>query len=103
MAIVKRKLSKTVFKSEDNNKLTILQNTYERLLGLENLDNPLIICNEEHRFIAAEQLREINIKAKSILLEPFGRGTAAAVTLATLKAIENEDDPYLLIYLLTIR
>jgi len=82
---------------EEKNNRTMLQNTYERLIGLENLDKPIIICNEEHRFIAAEQIRAINIKPKTILLEPFGRGTAAAVTLAALKAIENEIDPHLLI------
>ena len=61
------------------------------------IDNPIVICNEEHRFIVAEQLRKINIEAKSILLEPIGRNTAPAITVACLKAIENDNDPYILV------
>tara|TARA_B100001989_G_C24548553_1_gene472623 strand:- start:150 stop:1616 length:1467 start_codon:yes stop_codon:yes gene_type:complete len=83
----------------DNNKnnYTLLQNTYLRLLGLKNLEPPLIICNEEHRFIAAEQMRIININPKSIILEPFGRNTAPAIALAALSLEKVEDDPILLI------
>lgn len=82
---------------DDNNEYTLIQNTYQRLLPLKNLDNPILICNEEHRFIAAEQLREINVTPKTILLEPIGKGTAPAITLAALKAIESSKNPYLLI------
>ena len=82
---------------EENNNKSLLQNTCERLLKVENLDNPILICNEEHRFLTAEQLRKINIKPKSILLEPFGRGTAPAVAIAALKAIEKGEDPILLV------
>ena len=83
----------------DNNKnnYTLLQNTYLRLQGLKNLEPPLIICNEEHRFIAAEQMRIININPKSIILEPFGRDTAPAIALAALSLEKIEDDPILLI------
>ena len=76
---------------EENNNQSLLQNTCERILSIENLDNPILICNEEHRFIAAEQLRKINIKPKAILLEPLGRGTAPAVTIAVLKALEKDN------------
>ena len=46
---------------------TLLQETYLRLKGIENLQNPIIICNEEQRFIVAEQMRSINVKPESIL------------------------------------
>ncbi len=82
---------------EENNNQSLLQNTCERILSIENLDNPILICNEEHRFITAEQLRKINIKPKSILLEPLGRGTAPAVTIAVLKALEKDKNPFLLV------
>ena len=75
----------------------MLQLTLERLEGLKDLDEPIVVCNEEHRFILAEQLREINVSAKSILLEPFGKNTAPAIAISALKAIENEEDPILLI------
>ena len=82
---------------EENNDQSLLQNTCERILSIKNLDNPILICNEEHRFITAEQLRKINIKPQSIILEPFGRGTAPAVALGALKALENENNPLLLV------
>ena len=74
-----------------------LQLTQKRLLGLKNLEDPLIICNEEQRFIAAEQMREIKTKPKSIILEPEGRNTAPAIAIGALKSIEQGIDPILLI------
>ena len=82
--------------SSSNNK-SLLQNTLERLKGLNNLSEPIMLCNEEHRFLVAEQLREININSSSILLEPIGRNTAPAIAVAALKAIEIEEDPILLV------
>ena len=82
---------------EENNNQSLLQNTCERILSIKNISNPILICNEEHRFIAAEQMRNINIKPKSILLEPLGRGTAPAVTISALKASENSENPFLLV------
>ena len=76
---------------------SLLQQTLKRLEGLSALCNPIIICNEEQRFIVAEQLREINIKPNSIILEPFGRNTAPAIAIASIKAIDEFDDPILLI------
>ena len=76
---------------------SLLQNTYQRIKNLKGLKEPILICNEEHRFIVAEQMREINIKPLSILLEPFGRNTAPAVTLAALVSKEFEKDAQLLI------
>ena len=80
-----------------DDKKTLLQKTQERIIPLENSLEPIIICNEEHRFIAAEQMREINIKPNKIILEPFGSNTAPAIALAALKAIEENNDPHLLV------
>ncbi len=82
-------------KKED--KFSLLQKTILRILTLKNLKKPILVCNEEHRFIVAEQMREININDFIILLEPFGRNTAPAITLAALKSLEIEEDPTLLV------
>jgi len=76
---------------------TLLQKTYERLQGIEGLENPILICNEDHRFIVAEQFREINIDPQAIILEPVGRNTAPAIAVAALQAISLGKDPLLLI------
>ena len=80
-----------------NKSKSLLQNTQLRIMELDQIDNPILLCNEEHRFIVAEQIREINIKKFSILLEPVGRNTAPAITIAALKALEKGDNPTLLI------
>ena len=77
----------------NNSKKSLLQNTQLRLKDINNLNPPILICNEEHRFIVAEQMRDINIKPFSMLLEPFGRNTAPAIAIAALKALEFENDP----------
>ncbi|WP_286239914.1 mannose-1-phosphate guanylyltransferase/mannose-6-phosphate isomerase [Neptuniibacter halophilus] len=74
---------------------TMLQTTIERVSEISD-GSPLIICNEEHRFIAAEQIRELNITA-DILLEPVGRNTAPAIALAALNSLKNDEDPLLLV------
>ena len=76
---------------------SLLQSTQERIKNINGLKDPILICNEEHRFLVAEQMREINIKPNSILLEPIGRNTAPAIVLAALKAVEMEKDPILLV------
>ncbi len=78
-------------------KFSLLQKTIQRILSLKNIKKPIIVCNEEHRFIVAEQIRELNIQDFIILLEPVGRNTAPAITLAALKSIELEEDPILLV------
>ena len=65
---------------------TLFQSTLKRLQQLDNLLEPIIVCNEEHRFMVAEQLRELGVKESSILLEPIGRNTAPAIALAALLA-----------------
>ena len=81
----------------NKNETSLLQATQERIKNLKNLRNPILICNEEHRFLVAEQMRQIKIIPTSILLEPFGRNTAPAITLAALKALEIEENPILLV------
>ncbi|MDO2948068.1 mannose-1-phosphate guanylyltransferase/mannose-6-phosphate isomerase [Aeromonas simiae] len=75
---------------------TMLQETLRRLHGLP-CAAPLVICNEEHRFVVAEQLRELGQLAGNIILEPVGRNTAPAIALAALAAIESGEDPLLLV------
>lgn len=82
---------------DDNSNYSLLQNTFLRLIGIKNLKAPIVICNEEQRFIVAEQMRGINVKPQSITLEPFGRDTAPAIALAALQAIKENKDPTLLI------
>jgi mannose-1-phosphate guanylyltransferase/mannose-6-phosphate isomerase len=80
-----------------NGNLTLLQNTARRLEGLPlECNPPLIVCNEEHRFLVAEQLRQIGVGPRSIVLEPTGRGTAPALTLGALNPAAS-DDPILLV------
>jgi len=75
---------------------TLFQDTINRLDPNACLD-PLVICNNEHRFIVAEQLRANNSAASSIILEPVGRNTAPAITLAAFAAIADGQDPLLLV------
>ena len=79
------------------NDRTMLQNTLQRIIGVPQLESPIVVCNEEHRFIVAEQLRQINVKASAIVLEPVGRNTAPAVTVAALSAQQQDEDPLLLV------
>ncbi|PTQ69635.1 mannose-1-phosphate guanylyltransferase (GDP) /mannose-6-phosphate isomerase type 2 [Nitrosomonas oligotropha] len=77
---------------------SLLQATVRRMDGLKGvqLSAPMIVCNEEYRFVIAEQLRIMDRKG-SILLEPFGRNTAPALTLAALAALREGDDSILLV------
>ena len=63
---------------------TMLQATLGRLEGLGGVAEPLVVCNEAHRFLVAEQMRQIGNEALQIIIEPVGRNTAPALTLATL-------------------
>lgn len=80
---------------------TLLQETLKRLDGLsaqvDEVLDPIIVCNEEHRFLVAEQLRNIGVQAGAILLEPIGRNTAPALTVAAMAALEKNDDAVLLV------
>ncbi len=77
---------------------TLLQETLCRLKGVEYpLTSPIVICNEEHRFLVAEQLREIKEQSRAIILEPVGKNTAPALTLAALMLNEEERDSVMLV------
>ncbi|MFK8020285.1 MAG: mannose-1-phosphate guanylyltransferase/mannose-6-phosphate isomerase [Pseudomonadales bacterium] len=76
---------------------SMLQSTYERTTQLGG-HAPIVVCNEEHRFLVAEQLTSAGVKGLDIILEPCGRNTAPAAALAALCAIER--DPNALILLL---
>lgn len=76
--------------------LSLLQATLRRLEGLDAA-LPRLICNEQHRFLAAEQLRLLGMEQANILLEPVGRNTAPAIALAALQACNEAADPVLLI------
>lgn len=67
---------------------SMLQETILRLNGLKT-SSPIIICNEQHRFLAAEQLRQIEQLDNNIILEPVGKNTAPAIALAALSAIKK--------------
>lgn len=77
-------------------KNSMLQETVTRVDGLPSVGDPILVCNEEHRFVVAEQIRLLG-KQGQILLEPCGRNTAPALTLAALWAKQGGDDPVLVV------
>ena len=89
-----RKLQPKQFISLGND-TTLFQDTILRLP--KEAEDPIIICNEDHRFLAAEQLREINKFSTGIILEPIGKNTAPAIALAALKLYSSSEDPILLV------
>jgi len=76
---------------------TMLQETILRLSGLDNLADPIIVCNINHRFLVAEQCKQIDIKNPTILLEPIGRNTAPAIAAAAFQSLEDSDNAVLLV------
>jgi mannose-1-phosphate guanylyltransferase / mannose-6-phosphate isomerase len=86
-------------------KRSMLQETVARLSGLPDLAAPIVVCNENHRFVVAEQMREHGTTPQAIVLEPVGRNTAPAVAVAALVALDrarrskggNDADPILLV------
>jgi mannose-1-phosphate guanylyltransferase/mannose-6-phosphate isomerase len=80
---------------------SLFQQAAQRLMGLTapgvEVAQPIIVTGEEHRFLAAEQLREAGIPLGAALLEPVGRNTAPALTLAALAALQNGQDPVLVV------
>ncbi|KAA1188476.1 mannose-1-phosphate guanylyltransferase/mannose-6-phosphate isomerase [Pseudohalioglobus sediminis] len=76
--------------------LSMLQETLQRTAGLDEAA-PVVVCNEEHRFMVAEQLRQVGINAGALILEPAGRNTAPAVALAALQAIASDPEALLLV------
>lgn len=76
---------------------SLLQNTVTRCAGHPDVTAPMLVCNEEHRFLVAEQLREIEVEASRIILEPQGRNTAPAVALAAHEAMKTDEDAILVV------
>jgi mannose-1-phosphate guanylyltransferase / mannose-6-phosphate isomerase len=73
---------------------TMLQETILRLKDFGDFNDPIIVCNSEHRFLVAEQCKEINVFNPVIILEPTGRNTAPAITAAALKSIKDNDSKF---------
>jgi mannose-1-phosphate guanylyltransferase/mannose-6-phosphate isomerase len=76
---------------------TMLQDTWQRVAGLAGDAAPIVVANEEHRFLAAEQLRQVGVEHAAIVLEPVGRNTAPAIAAAALQAAADGGDPLLLV------
>jgi mannose-1-phosphate guanylyltransferase/mannose-6-phosphate isomerase len=79
------------------NQTSLLQDTINRLDGFKNIEKAVIICNEEYRFMVAEQARATGIGASAIILEPIGRNTAPAIALAAFNALKNDEEAVLLV------
>ncbi|GGK10638.1 mannose-1-phosphate guanylyltransferase/mannose-6-phosphate isomerase [Pseudomonas matsuisoli] len=91
-----RQLNPKQFLALGGDGVTMLQATLNRLAGL-NTASPVLICNEQHRFLAAEQLRQSGCDKASIILEPYGRNTAPAIALAALSLVETDPAACLLV------
>ena len=93
----RKSFPKQFLEINSHNNLSLLQQTQKRIENIDQSNDPILICNEEHRFIIAEQMREININPKSIILEPIGKNTAPAIIISALIATENGNNPTLLV------
>ncbi len=76
--------------------VTMLQATWNRVAAIAGAP-PIVVANQEHRFMAAEQLRECNVSPQALILEPIGRNTAPAIAIAALQALAAGDDALLLV------
>ncbi len=76
--------------------LTMLQATWQRIAPIAGRA-PLVVANEEHRFVAADQLQQLGVQPLAILLEPIGRNTAPAIAVAALEATRDGEDAVLLV------
>ena len=74
-----------------DSKYSLLQKTLKRILSIKKISKPILICNEEHRFIVLDQLDQIGVIPEEIILEPCGRNTAPAIAIAALQ-IDNDED-----------
>ncbi len=79
------------------NGTSLLQDTINRLQGLPELERAIVICNDDYRFMVAEQVRQTIAKKAEIIIEPVGRNTAPAIALAALSAQLDGEDPVLLV------
>jgi mannose-1-phosphate guanylyltransferase len=69
----------------------------KQLIGLDRVSGPMVVCNQDHRFMVAEQVREINADTAAIILEPVGRNTAPAIAVAALKTVQTDPEAVLLV------
>ena len=76
---------------------TLFQQTVQRARALDDAAAPVVVCSEDHRFLVAEQLRELKVSGASILLEPMPRNTAPAIALAAWQALAKDKDATLLV------
>jgi len=76
---------------------TMFQETLERLTGLDDIQSPIVVCNNDHRFMVAEQLQQLAVTNPTIILEPFAKNTAPALAIAALQAMASGNDPLLLV------
>ena len=90
-----------VLGGEASSNRSLFQQALNRLQGLAAADilvgPPSVVCNEEHRFLVLDQMREIAVAPDAVLLEPMGRNTAPAMTLAALQALRDGQDPVLVV------
>jgi mannose-1-phosphate guanylyltransferase/mannose-6-phosphate isomerase len=94
---VSRKLYPKQFVSFQPGALSLFQQSLHRLNDLDDVGPAIVVCNEEHRFLVAEQLRNLDIEDATIILEPEGKNTAPAVALAALAAAGADDNAILLV------
>jgi mannose-1-phosphate guanylyltransferase / mannose-6-phosphate isomerase len=80
-----------------NSNLSMIQETVFRLKGMEEVTSPLVVCNQDHRFLIAEQLRQIEVRPLSIVLEPVGRNTAPAAAIAALILLQQDPEAVMLV------
>ena len=76
---------------------TMVQDTVLRLAGLPDCGAPLVVCNNDHRFLIAEQMREIGVNPLGIFLEPIGRNTAPAAAVAALHLLKQDANAVMLL------
>jgi mannose-1-phosphate guanylyltransferase/mannose-6-phosphate isomerase len=90
-----------VLSGDPDDQASLFQHAVNRLLGLADegiaVTPTMVVGNEEHRFLVLDQLRELKTEPSAVLLEPVGRNTAPAVTLAALAALEGGQDPVLVV------
>lgn len=80
-----------------NSEFSMLQETVQRLSNIQDLSAPLIVCNNDHRFLIAEQMRQIGVLPAAIILEPVGRNTAPAAAVAALQLLAQDSEAVMLL------
>ncbi len=79
------------------NDTSLLQDTINRLSGKKSIDKTIVICNEDYRFMVAEQVHASGVETGAIILEPVGRNTAPAIALAAINAMQKDENAVLLV------